>query len=59
MPVLVHFTSSEIMSCKECGQRFATAAALRKHKKLGKGEGSFCHEIDWTSKVRKTGKAKT
>jgi hypothetical protein len=38
MLLLVHLSSSEIMSCKECGQRFATAGALRKHKNLGKEE---------------------
>jgi C2H2-type zinc finger len=38
MLLLVHLSSNEIMSCKECGERFATADALRKHKKLGKEE---------------------
>jgi hypothetical protein len=62
MQVNVHLSSSEILRCKECGQRFATEAALRKHKNLGKGEmesrnKSLCHEIDWTSEEQKTGKA--
>jgi ribosome-binding protein aMBF1 (putative translation factor) len=38
MLLLVHLSSSEIMSCKECGQRFATVDALKKHNKLGKEE---------------------
>jgi hypothetical protein len=38
MLVLVHLSSSEIMSCKESGQRFATADALIKHKKFGMRE---------------------
>ena len=51
MPLLVHLSSSEIMSCKDCGQRFATADALRKHKKLGKEEREprnkrLCHVKD-------------
>jgi ribosome-binding protein aMBF1 (putative translation factor) len=55
MPLLVHLSSSEIMSCKECGQRFATADALRKDKKLGKEEREpqnkrLCHTKDWTSR---------
>jgi ribosome-binding protein aMBF1 (putative translation factor) len=59
MPLLVHLSSSEIMSCKECGQRFATADALRKHKKLGKEEREprnkrLCHTKDWTSEAEKT-----
>jgi ribosome-binding protein aMBF1 (putative translation factor) len=61
MLLLVHLSSSEIMSCKECGQRFATADALRKHKKLGKEEREpqnkrLCHTKDWTSEAEKTGR---
>jgi hypothetical protein len=38
------------MTCKDCGQRFATADALRKHKNSGRGEREpngkrHCHEI--------------
>jgi hypothetical protein len=29
----VHLSSNEIMRCKECGQRFATADALREHER--------------------------
>ena len=61
---LVHLSSSEILSCKDCGQRFATDDALRKHKNLGKEEREpqkkrLCHTKDWTSEAQKTGKAKT
>jgi len=64
MLLLVHLSSSEIMSCKDCGQRFATTDALRKHKKLGKEEREprnkrLCHPKDWTSEAQKTGKAQT
>jgi hypothetical protein len=38
MLLIVHLSSSENMSCKECGQRFATVDALKKHNKLGKEE---------------------
>jgi hypothetical protein len=63
MLLLVHLSSSEIMSCKECGQRFATVDALRKHKKLGKEEKEpwnkrICHTKDWTSR-KDGGKHKT
>jgi hypothetical protein len=61
---MVHMSSSEILSCKDCGQRFATDDALRKHKGLGKeeresGKKRLCKTIDWTSKARKIGKAQT
>jgi hypothetical protein len=51
------------MSCKECGQRFATSDALRKHKELGKEEREprnkrLCHTKDWTSR-KDGGKRKT
>ena len=64
MLVPVHLSSGEIMSCKDCGQRFATADALGKHKKLGKEEREprnkrLCHVKDWTSKAQKTGKRQT
>jgi hypothetical protein len=54
-------SSSEILSCKDCGHRFATDDALRKHRGLGKEEGKkrLCKTIDWTSKARKTGNAQT
>jgi hypothetical protein len=52
------------MTCKDCGQRFATADALRKHKNSGRGEREpngkrHCHEIDWTSEAKETGNAQT
>jgi hypothetical protein len=55
----VHMSSGEILRCKECGQRFATEDAMRKHNGIGKegGKKGLCKEIDWTSKARKTGKA--
>ena len=64
MLVLVHLSSNEILSCKDCGQRFATDDALRKHWGLGKedrepGKKRLCKTIDWTSKARKTGKTQT
>ena len=54
----------EVLSCKGCGQRFATEDALRKRKNWGKGEResqnkSLCHEIDWTSEEQETGEAQT
>jgi hypothetical protein len=57
--LLPFLSSREIMTCKDCGQRFATDDALRKHRGIGM-EGrkkGICKEIDWTSKARKTGKA--
>ena len=61
MLLLLYLSSSEILTCKDCGQRFATSDALRKHKNLGKGGRksgkNLCHEIDWTSEEQKTGKA--
>jgi hypothetical protein len=33
MLVFVHLSSSEIISCKECGQHFDTIDALREHEK--------------------------
>jgi hypothetical protein len=33
MPVFVHLSSSEIISCKECGQHLSTIDALREHEK--------------------------
>ena len=36
MLVLVHLSSSEIISCKECGQHFDTIDALREHERLEK-----------------------
>jgi hypothetical protein len=36
MPVFVHLSSSEIISCKECGQHFDTIDALREHEKSEK-----------------------
>jgi hypothetical protein len=33
MLVLVLLSSSEIISCKECGQHFDTIEALREHEK--------------------------
>jgi hypothetical protein len=64
MLLLPYLSSNEFMTCKDCGQRFATADALRKHKKLGRENGEpgkkrLCHEIDWTSEAQKTGKAQT
>jgi hypothetical protein len=38
MLVLVHLSSSEIISCKECGQRFDTIDALKEHEKSEKEE---------------------
>ena len=32
-PVFVRMSSSEIISCKECGQHFDTIDALREHEK--------------------------
>jgi len=63
MLLQVHLSSNEIMRCKECGQHFATADALRKHKKLGKEEREprnkrLCHTKDWTSR-KDGGKRKT
>jgi|SoiMetStandDraft_2_1073263.scaffolds.fasta_scaffold05491_6 hypothetical protein len=45
------------MTCKDCGQRFATADALRKHKNSGREEREpngkqHCREIDWTSEAK-------
>ncbi len=31
--VFVHLSSSEVISCKECGQQFDTIEALREHEK--------------------------
>ena len=36
MLVFVHLSSSEIISCKECGQNFVTIDALREHEKSEK-----------------------
>ena len=36
MLVVVHLSSSEIISCKECGQHFDTIDALREHEKSEK-----------------------
>jgi hypothetical protein len=36
MLVFVHLSSSEIISCKECGQHFDTIDALREHEKSEK-----------------------
>jgi ribosome-binding protein aMBF1 (putative translation factor) len=33
MLLFVHLSSSEIISCKECGQHFGTVDALREHEK--------------------------
>jgi hypothetical protein len=33
MLLFVHLSSSEIISCKECGQHFDTIDALREHEK--------------------------
>jgi uncharacterized ferredoxin-like protein len=33
MLICVHLSSSEIISCKECGQQFDTIDALREHEK--------------------------
>jgi hypothetical protein len=38
MLILVHLSSSEIISCKECGQRFDTIDALNEHEKSEKEE---------------------
>jgi predicted nucleic acid-binding Zn ribbon protein len=38
MLILVHLTSSEIISCKECGQNFDTIDALKEHEKSEKEE---------------------
>jgi hypothetical protein len=64
MLLLTYLSSNEIMSCEDCGQHFATADALRKHKKLGRRKREtknkrLCHEIDWTSEAQKTGKVQT
>ena len=32
MLLFVHLSSSEIISCKECGQHFDTTDALREHE---------------------------
>jgi hypothetical protein len=57
MWLLSYLSSNEFMTCKDCGQRFATADALKKHKNSGRGEGEpngkrHCHEIDWTSEAK-------
>jgi hypothetical protein len=36
MLMLVHLSSSEIISCKECGQQFDTIDALKEHEKSEK-----------------------
>jgi hypothetical protein len=59
----VHLSSNEIMRCKECGQRFATADALRIHKRSEQEEREhrnkrLCHTKDWTSR-KDGGKRKT
>ena len=36
--ILVHLSTSEIISCKECGQRFDTIDALKEHEKSEKEE---------------------
>jgi hypothetical protein len=64
MLLLPYMSSNEFMTCNDCGQRFATADALRKHTGLGKeekepGKKRLCKAIDWTSKARKTGKVQT
>jgi hypothetical protein len=38
MLILVHLSSSEIISCKECGQHFDTIDALKEHEKSEKEE---------------------
>jgi hypothetical protein len=38
MLILVHLSSSEIISCKECGQIFDTIDALKEHGKSEKEE---------------------
>jgi hypothetical protein len=38
MLMLIHLSSSEIISCKECGQRFDTIDALKEHEKSEKEE---------------------
>jgi hypothetical protein len=48
------------MRCKECGQRFATADALRKHKKLGRKKGNLGTRDFVTQKIgqaEKTGES--
>jgi hypothetical protein len=36
MLLTVHLSSSEIISCKECGQQFDTIDALREHERSEK-----------------------
>jgi uncharacterized ferredoxin-like protein len=38
MLILVHLSSSEIISCKECGQHFDTIDTLKEHEKSEKEE---------------------
>ena len=38
MLIFVHLSSSEIISCKECGQHFDTIDALKEHEKSEKEE---------------------
>jgi ribosome-binding protein aMBF1 (putative translation factor) len=38
MLIHVHLSSSEIISCKECGQHFDTIDALQEHEKSEKEE---------------------
>ena len=57
MRLLPYLSSNEFLTCKDCGQRFATADALRKHKNSGREEREpngkrHCHEIDWTSEAK-------
>ena len=39
--ILVHLSSSEIINCMECGQRFDTIDALNEHEKSEKEEKEF------------------
>ena len=64
MPIHVHLSSGEIISCKECGQQFDTIDALQEHEKSEKEEKELQNKglwitKDWTSETRKTGNAQT
>lgn len=40
-PVFVHLSSSEIISCGECGQQFDTINELRDHEKSEQQDKEF------------------
>ena len=54
--MIVHLSSSEIISCKECGQRFDTIEALREHEKSEQqdkelqNKGLWCYRWDGPSR---------